>query len=160
MRSIEKGIESWTNLFGYQQASEIVENSRQRVRVVFLSKPCSTLVKLVEPKGPGSPVYAFANRGGGLHHICFRCQALGEELSTLKERGAKLLVPPQPGEAFQDHDIAFLLTEGNLNIELIDTEAKEGWLKSDCEPPPPEPSAEHPESSSSQIPMSTVPRGT
>ena len=35
-------------------------------------------------------------------------------------------VPPQPGEAFNNHDIAFLLARYGLNIELIDTEEKAG----------------------------------
>jgi hypothetical protein len=39
-----------------------------------------------------------------------------------------VLVPPQPGEAFNNHEIAFLLARYGLNIELIDTEERYGLL--------------------------------
>jgi hypothetical protein len=38
-----------------------------------------------------------------------------------------MIVPPQPGEAFKNNDIAFFFVD-NLNFELIDTTDKEGWL--------------------------------
>src|SRR5580698_8629510 len=99
VRSLEQGIEQWQKLFGYRQSSEIVTNTRQKVKVVFLAKPDSILVKLVEPSTPDSPVSAFARRGGGLHHLCFRCGDLTMEIPALKANGARFIVPPQPGEA-------------------------------------------------------------
>jgi methylmalonyl-CoA/ethylmalonyl-CoA epimerase len=127
VRSLEQGIEQWQKLFGYRQSSEIVTNTRQKVKVVFLSKPDSIVVKLVEPSTPDSPVSAFARRGGGLHHLCFRCGDLTMEIPALKANGARFIVPPQPGEAFGERDIAFFLTDNGLNVELIDTTFKEGW---------------------------------
>jgi len=128
VRSLEQGIKQWETLFGYSRNSSIVTNSRQKVRVVFLSKKDSLTVKLLEPSAPDSPVSAFAQKGGGLHHICFRCQNLDNQIRDLKGRGVRLLVPPQPGEAFCNHDIAFLFAN-NLNLELIDTTEKEGWME-------------------------------
>ena len=46
----------------------------------------------------------------------------------LKHAGARLVVPPQPGEAFNNKEIAFLLVEPALNIELIATTDKAGWI--------------------------------
>jgi methylmalonyl-CoA/ethylmalonyl-CoA epimerase len=125
VRSLEEGMQQWEQLFGYKRSSSIVTNTRQRVKVVFLSKPNSLTVKLVEPSEPASPVTPFARKGGGLHHICFRCDDLKVQVPLLKEKGARLMVPPEPGEAFRNNDIAFFLT-GNLNVELIDTSEKEG----------------------------------
>jgi len=122
--SIHDGIQQWQDLFGYRQASEVIENTRQKVRVVFLTKAGSTLVKLVEPSAADSPVTPFARRGGGLHHLCFRCKDIDEEIPLLHAKGAKFIVPPQPGEAFNDEDIAFFLTRNNLSVELIDTAQK------------------------------------
>jgi methylmalonyl-CoA/ethylmalonyl-CoA epimerase len=127
--SLDKAIQQWESLFGYLRRSEIVENTRQRVKVVFLSKNDSLTVKLVEPIGDDSPVAAFARRGGGLHHLCFKCDNVNLQVPLLKERGARLIVPPEPGEAFNLHSIAFLLA-GNANIELIDTAEKKGWTSS------------------------------
>ena len=130
VRSLEQGIRQWEELFGYTRNSDIVTNTRQKVRVVFLSKKDSLTVKLLEPSEPDSSVSAFASKGGGLHHICFRCGGLDAQIPLLKRNGARLIVPPQPGEAFLNHDIAFLFAENNLNIELIDTSEKAGWLGS------------------------------
>jgi len=127
VRSLEEGIRQWEQFFGYEKSSEIVVNTRQEVRVVFLSKPSSITVKLVEPAGPSSPMSPCARKGGGLHHICFRCDNLKSQVRLLTGKGARLLVPPEPGEAFNNKDIAFLLT-GNLNVELIDTDEKAGIL--------------------------------
>jgi len=122
--SLEKGIQDWAQHFEYQQSSSIVENTRQQVRVVFLSKEGSMTVKLVEPTKPSSAVARFAQRGGGLHHLCFRCKDMNVEIPLLKDKGARFLVPPEPGEAFNNHEIAFFLGPNNLNCELIDTTQK------------------------------------
>lgn len=131
VRSLEDGIQQWADLFGYAQNSDIVLNSRQKVRVVFLAKKNSITVKLVAPADEKSPVFLFARRGGGLHHLCFRCDDLKVQIPILEAREAKFLVPPEPGEAFKNKDIAFFLARNNLNIELIDTEEKQGWPRSD-----------------------------
>jgi methylmalonyl-CoA/ethylmalonyl-CoA epimerase len=129
VRSLEEGIQHWERLFGYHRSSSIVTNTRQKVRVVFLSKPDSLTIKLIAPSEPASPISAFARKGGGLHHLCFRCDDLKSGIPALQEKGARLIVAPQPGEAFKNKDIAFFLA-GNLNVELIDTAEKEGYLES------------------------------
>ena len=127
VRSLEEGIRQWESLFGYRQNSKIVTNTRQKVNVVFLAKPDSLTVKLIEPLDDTSPIAMSARKGGGLHHICFRGEDLNASVADLKDQGARLVAPPQPGEAFNNHDIAFLLVPGNLNVELIDTSQKYGW---------------------------------
>lgn len=125
--NLEEGIKQWTNLFGYTQKSETVLNSIQKLHVVFLAKADSLTVKLISPASDDSPIKGFALRGGGLHHLCFICDKLEVHVPILQEKGARLIVPPQPGEAFNNHNIAFLLTPNNLNVELIDTTEKIGW---------------------------------
>ena len=125
--SLEDGIRQWEDLFGYKQSSSIVVNTHQKVRVAFLSKEGSLVIKLIEPSGPSSPISQFARKGGGLHHVCFRCDDLNVEIPLLKEKGARFIAPPHPGEAFGGRDIAFFLARNNLNIELIDTTEKVGW---------------------------------
>jgi methylmalonyl-CoA/ethylmalonyl-CoA epimerase len=125
--NLEQAVDQWEMLFGYRRNSDIVQNTRQKVRVVFLSRQNSMTVKLIEPSAADSPVCQAARKGGGLHHLCFRCDALQPEIVRLQQRGARLIVPPQPGEAFKNHPIAFLLAANSLNIELIDTPEKQGW---------------------------------
>ena len=122
--SLERGILQWRNEFGYTQMTDPVDNSRQKVRVVFMHKASSVTVKLVEPRGETSPVSRVAARGGGLHHICFRCGDLKFEMERLVALGARMLAPPQPGEAFEGGNIAFLFCQGGLNVELVETDRK------------------------------------
>ena len=124
VRNLDEGISYWSNVFGYKQKTEVVINTLQKVRVVFLSKETSLIVKLIEPLSDNLSLVNFVNRGGGFHHICFRCDSIENEIKKLKDKGLITLVPPQPGEAFNNHNIAFLLARYGINIELIDTDEK------------------------------------
>lgn len=128
VRSIAPSIAHWRAAFGYEQATEIVTNTRQKVSVVFLAKPGSLQVKLVEPTDATSPVHALAQRGGGLHHLCFRCESVDTEVARLHAMGLRILAQPEPGEAFEGEKIAFVYVGDGLNIELIDTERRAGRL--------------------------------
>ena len=124
VKSLEAGIAHWEKVFGYRRMTNPVLNTRQKVKVVFLSKEGSLPVKLIEPADETSVIHALAQRGGGLHHICFKCDSLPEELDRLKGQGLRLLAGPQPGEAFEGEDIAFVFGKQGLNIEIIDTDKR------------------------------------
>ena len=127
VKKIEEGVEQWRSLFGYVPQNEKITNTRQKVNVIFLYKKDSLLVKLIEPIDSQSPVYKFAQRGGGLHHICFKCDNIDAELNRLKTKGLHVLSESQPGEAFNNNNIAFVYAKQGLNIELIDTDEKTGF---------------------------------
>jgi methylmalonyl-CoA/ethylmalonyl-CoA epimerase len=129
VKELSPAIEFWDQIFGYKQMTEIVENSKQKVQVVFLKKDNSITVKLIEPLNGNISLINFVNRGGGFHHVCFKCDHIREKINELTEKGLKLLVPAQTGEAFNNHEIAFLLTKYGLNIELIDTGEKAGIIQ-------------------------------
>ena len=124
VKDIENGIAQWKDIFGYRQKTEVVVNTRQKVKVVFMEKQDSLEVKLIEPVDSTSPIANMANRGGGIHHICFKCDDLNTSLNELKNKGNIILVKPQPGEAFKNENIAFLLAKNNLPIELTDTDKR------------------------------------
>jgi methylmalonyl-CoA/ethylmalonyl-CoA epimerase len=108
--------------------TQVVENSLQKVKVVFLCKSDSITIKLIEPLESNQSLVNFVNRGGGFHHICFKCANIDDKIDELTEKGLIKLVAPQQGEAFNNHNIAFLLAKYGLNIELIDTDEKAGML--------------------------------
>lgn len=128
VKSLNEAIEYWDRVFGYRQLTEIIENSLQKVKVTFLHRDNSITIKLIEPVGSNKSLLNFVNRGGGFHHLCFRCENMDEQINELTGNGLLTLVPPQPGEAFNNHNIAFLLARYGLNIELIDTDEKAGIL--------------------------------
>ena len=130
VKDLEKAIVDWTRAFEYTQMTEIVVNTRQKVRVVFLEKPNSIIIKLIEALPDNASVLNFVKRGGGFHHLCFKTEGdMDAQIDELKGRGLVSLVPPQPGEAFDNENIAFMLTRFGINIELIDTHKKAKKIK-------------------------------
>lgn len=129
--NLTEAIEYWENAFGYKQMTKIIENSIQKVKVTFLNKENSITIKLIEPVENNQSLKNFNLRGGGFHHVCFKCSDLSTKVDELKNKGLILLVPPQPGEAFNNKNIAFFLAKNGLNIELIDTDEKSGIINSD-----------------------------
>lgn len=129
VKDIETAITQWTGAFEYEQMTEIVTNTRQQVKVVFLNREQSVTIKLIEPLPENESVMNFVKRGGGFHHLCFKCEDMEQQIRELNNRGLITLVAPQPGEAFENEDIAFLLTRFGVNIELIETDKKARRLK-------------------------------
>lgn len=129
VKNIEEGIEYWDKVFDYKQMTQIVINSLQKVKVTFLRKEGSLMVKLIEPLENNQSLLNFVNRGGGFHHLCFKCDKIDDKIDDLREKGLIMLVPPQPGEAFNNNKIAFLLAKYGMNVELIDTDEKAARLQ-------------------------------
>ena len=112
-------------MLGYRARTEPVENTRQQVVVQFMSKPGSIDIKLIEPASMESPLVEFLKRsGGGLHHLAFRTGSVTDAVADLAAKGARIVAPPEPGEAFDDAAIAFAFLGQGLNAELIDTDRR------------------------------------
>jgi methylmalonyl-CoA/ethylmalonyl-CoA epimerase len=94
------------------------------VKVVFLKKDGSLTVKLIEPTDATSPIFMHAQKGGGLHHLCFKCDDLARQLELMQQQGLRVIASPQPGEAFENEEIAFVYANHGLSIELIDTDKR------------------------------------
>jgi methylmalonyl-CoA/ethylmalonyl-CoA epimerase len=129
VRSVEDAADRLCALLGYARTTIKVTNTRQRVNVLFLGKPGSLPIKLIDPHGDDSPLWGFVNKGGGLHHIAFKSDApVDSTCIDLAGKGARVIAPPQPGEAFDDNLIAFLYLGLGLNIEVIDSDQRRGRL--------------------------------
>jgi len=128
VRSLDKAAERFCRLLGYRVATEPVENSRQQVRVLFLKKKGSLDLKLIEPSNKQSPLVDFLKKGEGLHHLAFKVDSVRSGVEELKQKKARILSEPQPGEAFCNELISFLFAGHGLNIELIDTDCRASRL--------------------------------
>jgi methylmalonyl-CoA/ethylmalonyl-CoA epimerase len=128
VRNLEEAADRFCALLGYSRATEKVTNTRQDVEVMFLRKIGSLTIKLISPASASSPLWETLRKGGGLHHVCFKVADVDEACRSLTERGARVITPPQPGEAFDDHLIAFLYAGFGLNIEVIDTDRRRGVI--------------------------------
>lgn len=108
-------------LLGYRVVAE-GEVAAQGVRVALLQGEGETLLELLAPLGPDTPVGRFlAKRGPGLHHLAFATSRVAEELARLKAQGARLIdEAPRPG--FGGHRVAFLHPSFGLGVlwELVE----------------------------------------
>ena len=128
VRSIDAAAERLSALLGYVRKTTKVTNTRQKVNVVFLSKEASLDIKLIEPSDAESPLWDFVRKGGGLHHLCVKVPDVATACADLASKGARVIAQPAPGEAFDDHLIAFLYLGLGLNVEVIDTDDRRGSL--------------------------------
>ncbi len=81
-------------------------------------------MELVEPAGEQSPVRAFLENGGGLHHICYEVADCEKALAAMRQRGAMIVRRTKPAVAFGGRGIAWLLTAEKLLVELLETTLK------------------------------------
>ena len=104
---------------------QIFDDPIQKVRVAFLARNASEpQIELVEPATEDSPVRKFlAEKGGGLHHFCYEADDLEAELRSFRLRRAVLVRHPRPAVAFQGRRIAWVLTQENLLVELLERRA-------------------------------------
>jgi methylmalonyl-CoA/ethylmalonyl-CoA epimerase len=128
VRDLDAAADRFCALFGYHRATERVRNLKQQVDVMFLRKPGSLEIKLIEPSTPESPLWPAVRRGGGLHHLCFKVADVNAACAELTGAGARLLSPPQTGEAFDDQLIAFLYADSGVTVEVIDTGRRRALL--------------------------------
>lgn len=134
VRSIDSAVARLAPLLGYAPRTLRVTNTRQKVNVLFLAKAGSIDLKLIEPASEDSPLWTHLRKGEGLHHLCFKVADTTEKLEELASLGMRVLSPPAPGEAFDDHLIAFGYAGCGLNVELIDTDERRGALPTESRP--------------------------
>ena len=81
-----------------------------------------SLVELLEPREPGTPVAKFLDsRGPGIHHICFAVDDLDDALARCRAAGIRL-IDQTPRVGAEGKRIAFLhpSATGGVLIELTE----------------------------------------
>jgi methylmalonyl-CoA epimerase len=118
---LEEAIPIYKALFGYQLVSGPFDDTIQKVSVCFLSRgEGDAVIELVAPLGEDSPVKGTVKKGGGTYHICYQVGDIKAAVSHLIEEGSLLVSGPVPAAAFEMREIAWLLTEGNLLVEILE----------------------------------------
>ena len=119
-RKLEEAIPVYKKLFGYEVRSGPFDDPIQKVSVCFLSRGGpDPAIELVAPLGPNSPIDLTLKKGGGTYHICYEVEELHAAIEHLTGQGAYLVSGPTPAVAFEMRQIAWLLTETNLLVELL-----------------------------------------
>ena len=121
VESIERSVPGFVHSMNGIWDGKIVLDPSQRVRVTFLKCFGSgVLIELIEPAEEKSPVRAFLEKGGGLHHLCYEAQDCDAALRIMRERKAMLVKRPKPAAAFGGRRIAWVLTAEKMLIEFLE----------------------------------------
>ena len=120
VRDLGKAIPIYKALFGYELTSGPFDDPAQKVSVCFLSRGEGDMViELVAPLGAGSPVDRTLKKGAGAYHVCYEVANMDAAIAHLTGEGSFLLSGPVPAVAFEMRNIAWLMTEANLLVELV-----------------------------------------
>ena len=120
VRDLSKAIPIYEALFGYELTSGPFDDPIQNVSVCFLSRgDGDTVLELVAPLGPNSPIDRPLKKGGGPYHLCYQVPDIRAAISFLTEQGAFLISGPAPAVAFEMREIAWLMTEVDPLVELV-----------------------------------------
>ena len=120
VRDLETALPAYKNLFGYSLVSGPFDDPVQNVSVCFLSRDAEdTTIELVAPLGPNSPIDRILKKGIGTYHICYQVSDIRTAIEHLIVQGSFLLSGPVSAIGFNMREIAWLMTEANLLVELV-----------------------------------------
>ena len=127
VRDLSRAIPVYRNLFGYVLVSGPFDDPLLNVSVCFLSRgEGDPAIELVAPLGPNSPIDRTLKKGGGPYHICYQVADINAAIRHLTEQGSFLLSGPVPAVAFEMREIAWVMTEADLLVELVQATAGGG----------------------------------
>jgi methylmalonyl-CoA/ethylmalonyl-CoA epimerase len=117
---MQTAIPAYKNLFGYNLISGPIDDPIQRVSVSFLSRgQGDPVLELVAPLGADSPIARILKAGGGPYHLCYQVPDIKAAIEHLTENGSLLVSGPVPAVAFEMKEIAWIMTDAHLLVELL-----------------------------------------
>jgi methylmalonyl-CoA/ethylmalonyl-CoA epimerase len=120
VRKLEPAISVFGSLFGYELSAGPFDDPLLNVSVCFLNRRGGDpALELVAPLGPNSPVDGTLKKGNGIYHICYEVLDIRSAIDHLTGLGSFLHSGPVPAVAFGMREIAWLMTEAGLLVELV-----------------------------------------
>jgi methylmalonyl-CoA/ethylmalonyl-CoA epimerase len=114
-------LEQYVARYGYEVCTGAIHDPTQRAYVQFLRLPGDRVyLELVAPDGPASRLSQAAEKGGGLHHLCYAAADLPSACRELRERGMTLVRKAVPAVAFPGRSIAWLMGRDRVLVELLE----------------------------------------
>ena len=118
-RDIAKSMTFYTAM-GYQ-ASPIIDDPIQHVRVCFLEKEGAPRLELLEPLDEQSPVArTLATVGVSPYHICYEVSDIMAAIEYMRGQRFLLVSGPVPACAMGDKRIAFMYQKHTGLVELVE----------------------------------------
>jgi methylmalonyl-CoA/ethylmalonyl-CoA epimerase len=124
VENLEAWGEAYSRYLGLVRDSKIFHDPMQKVRVQFWRDKETSLVELIEPAAPDSPVWRGLKKGGGLNHLCYEVDDIERQVGDAVAEGAILAVAPVPAVAFSGRRIAFVYFPKVGLIEFVEREVR------------------------------------
>ncbi|HEU6453712.1 MAG TPA: methylmalonyl-CoA epimerase [Gemmatimonadaceae bacterium] len=118
VRAIDELLPFYRDVLGL---AEVPLDDSDGARIAGLAAG-ESLVELLEPAEPGSPIDKYiTKRGPGIHHICFAVDDLEATLERCREAGVRL-IDEKPRMGAEGKQIAFLhpSATGGVLVELTE----------------------------------------
>ena len=124
VKNIEEGIKNHEALFGYKQLGSIVDDHKQKVRVVLMgvSERDPVKLELISPLTEDSPVKDLLKKHQALYHLCYSVPDIEEAKMSARKSGAIVISKPIEAPLFDNRKICFLFTKDHYVIELVEDE--------------------------------------
>jgi|688.fasta_scaffold429439_2 methylmalonyl-CoA/ethylmalonyl-CoA epimerase len=110
-------------LSDYVSMQKIIKDSGQGVYLSFVKLGDSTF-ELLQPIDEKSPVFAAANRGQKILHLCYEVDYLDKAISSCIESKFFLVRNPVTAVAFPGQEIAWVYNKNFGLIELLGAKVK------------------------------------
>ena len=125
VNNIDQMVASFARSVSGSWNGAIFHDPVQKVKVTFLLMPGTDVqMELVEPAEEKSPVRAFLEKWGGLHHVCYEVEDCEQAIMAMRKLGSMIVKRPKPAVAFQGRKIAWVLISEKLLIELLEGSPK------------------------------------
>ncbi len=126
VRSLDKAVACYRDLFAYRVLSGPCDDPIQRVTVCFLGADLDPgfRVELVAPLGEDSPLGNLLKRNVGAYHACYEVDDLDAALDRLRAAGCRIVAEPVPAVAFAGRRIAWLYTPVYQLVELLECRSR------------------------------------
>jgi methylmalonyl-CoA/ethylmalonyl-CoA epimerase len=123
VQDLAAAIPAFKTLLNYDVTSGPFDDPLQNVSVCFLSRgEGDTVLELVAPLGPNSPIDRTLKRGGGTYHVCYEVPDIQQAIRHFTDHDSLLISGPVPAVAFRMREIAWLMTDAGLLVELVQAE--------------------------------------
>ena len=120
VEDIEAASRFYSENFGVEPSEPEVVEEQGIVATMF--KVGESMIELVQPTRPDSPVGKFLERRGeGVHHVAYEVQDLDVALAELKNNGVEI-IDDEPGEGAGGTRVAFVHPKSAFGVltELVE----------------------------------------
>ena len=120
VKSVEKAIPVYQDLFGYELFSGPFDDPIQHVSVCFLQRPGEgeIVVELVAPLEGDTPISRILVKREGPYHTCYEVRNLDQSLAELSAKKCIVIGEPVPAVTFNQRRIVWLVTPTQQLVEL------------------------------------------